>query len=154
MPVASDSSPLIALSSIKRLTLLSSLFESVVIPEAVAREIARSIPTRPAWLQIRTLGSPLPAVVLRSSLGDGEQEAIALAIEQRADPLILDDLPARRLASVIGIKVIGTAGVLLAAKRRGFISQIRPELDSLLSNSFFLSSQLYKELLEAADETE
>lgn len=100
------------------------------------------------------LGTPFPTIVLRSSLGDGEREAIALAIEQRADPLIIDDLPARRLASGVGINVIGTAGVLLAAKRRGFISIIRPELDSLLRNSFFLSSQLYKALLDAAGETE
>jgi predicted nucleic acid-binding protein len=89
---------------------------------------------------------------MRGSLGDGEREAIALALELCADAIVLDDLPARRVAHAIGLNVIGTAGLLLTAKRRGLIAHIRPELDKLLAASFFLSPQLYDDLLRAASE--
>jgi hypothetical protein len=82
---ASNSSPLIALTSIDRLNLLQTLFESVVIPLAVDREIKRSIPAALPWLRVQSLASTLPTIVLRRTLGDGEREAIALAVELHAD---------------------------------------------------------------------
>ena len=136
----SNSSPLIALAAIERLDLLPALFESVLIPPAVAHEIKRSIPVAPSWLRVETLGLPLPTVIQRRILADGEREAIALAIELRAESIILDDLPARRIAQVVGLNVIGTVGLLLGAKRVVLIGRIRPELDNLLKNSFFLGA--------------
>jgi predicted nucleic acid-binding protein len=50
--------------------------------------------------------------------------------------------------------VIGTLGLLLEAKRKGLLSTIRPELDKLLTSSFFLSEQLYDKLLRLAQESE
>ena len=150
----SNSSPLIALAAIERLDLLPALFESVLIPPAVAHEIKRSIPVAPSWLRVETLGLPLPTVIQRRILADGEREAIALAIELRAESIILDDLPARRIAQVVGLNVIGTVGLLLGAKRVGLIGRIRPELDNLLKNSFFLGAQLYEELLNVAGEVD
>ena len=152
MLAVSNSSPLIALSSIERLNLLQALFESVLIPPAVAHEISRSIPIAPAWLRMQTLKAVLPTMVLRRTLADGEREAIALAVELHADRIILDDLPARKIAQAIGLNAVGTLGVLLGAKQVGLLSQIRPELDKLVKHSFFLSPQLYQELLRAADE--
>lgn len=152
MPAVSNSSPLIALAAIERLNLLPALFTSVLIPPAVAQEIKRSIPVAPVWLTMKALGTALPTVVMRRTLADGEREAIALAIELHADPIILDDLPARRVAKAAGLNVIGAVGVLLGAKRVGLIARIRPELDNLLKHSFFLSPQLYDELLHAAGE--
>jgi predicted nucleic acid-binding protein len=88
----------------------------------------------------------------RRRLGDGEREAIALALELRADGILLDDRPARRLAEAGGLHVIGTLGVLLEAKRTSRLQSIRSELDRLLQTSFFLSQQLYDELLRMAGE--
>jgi len=85
-------------------------------------------------------------------LGDGEWEAIALAIALKADWIILDDLSARRAAEATGLNVIGTLSTLVTAKRAGLLKSIRPELDALLRTSFFLSPQLYDELLQAAGE--
>ena len=98
MPAVSNSSPLIALAAIDRLELLPTLFQSIVIPPAVAHEIRRSVSLPAAWLHVRTLEGPLPETVLRRSLADGEREAIALALETRPDRIILDDLPARQAA--------------------------------------------------------
>jgi predicted nucleic acid-binding protein len=152
--VVSNSSPLIALSRIRRLDLLRAIFESVLIPPAVAREITPSIPVPPAWLRVHALNVLPPASLLRRRLGEGEREALALAIELKADWIILDDLPARRSAQATGLNVIGTLGTLLTAKRTGLLKSIRPELDALLRTSFFLSRKLYDELLQAVGEIE
>ncbi|MPZ21453.1 MAG: DUF3368 domain-containing protein [Luteitalea sp.] len=152
MNAVSNSSPLIALAAIERLVLLPLLFDSVIIPPAVAFETRRTIPARPAWLYVRSLQNQLPAAVLRPTLGDGEREAIALALEASADRVVLDDLPARRVAQELGLNVIGTLGLLLAAKRAGLVDAIRPELDNLVRTGFFLGQQLYEEVLRAAGE--
>ena len=152
MAVVSNSSPLIALAGIQRLNLLPAIFESILIPPAVAREIGPSIPVLARWLRIQA-PNVLPSVsLLRRRLGAGERDALALAIELRADWIILDDLPARRSAEAAGLNVIGTLGMLLAAKRAGLLESIRPELDALVRTSFFLSPQLYDQLLQAAGE--
>jgi predicted nucleic acid-binding protein len=108
VPVVSNSSPLIALARIQRLDLLPAIFESVLIPPAVAREIGLSVPAVPAWLHVRAPAALVPEDVSRRRLGDGELEAIALAIELAANPIIIDDRPARRLAEASGLNVIGT----------------------------------------------
>ena len=65
MAVVSNSSPLIALARIQRLDLLPAIFESILIPPAVAREIAPSIPVLPTWLRIQAPNVAPPASLLR-----------------------------------------------------------------------------------------
>ena len=154
MAVVSNSSPLIALAAIEQLNLLPALFESVLIPPAVALEIAPSIPTLPAWLRVQSLTSPLLEAVLRRSLGDGEREALTLAVEIQAERIVLDDRPARRIAQELKLSVTGTAGVLLVAKRHELIPRIRPYLDALIEKSFFIGADLYDELLRVGGESE
>ena len=152
MVVVSNASPLIALARIQRLDLLPAIFELVLIPSAVSREISPSIPVLPTWLRIQAPSVLPPASLLRRRLGDGEWEALALAIEIKADWIILDDLPARRSAEATGLNVIGTLGTLVTAKRKGLLKSIRPELDGLRATAFFLSPQVYDELLRLANE--
>ena len=153
MPVVSNSSPLIALARIHRLDLVHAILQSVLIPPAVAREIPPSIPDLPDWLGLRALTRP-PPLTSRGRLGDGEWEAIALAIEIGAGAILVDDRPARVLAQQSRLNVIGTLGLLLEAKRAGAIKTLQPELDKLVETSFFLSRQLYDELLRMAGEQE
>ena len=152
MSIVSNSSPLIALARIRRLDLVPTLLQSALIPPAVAREIAPSIPVLPRWLEVRAPTRSASGLTSRGRLGDGEWEAIALAIDVGAGAILIDDRPARRLAEAAGLNVIGTLGLLLQAKQAGIIASIRPELDKLLETSFFLSQQLYDELLRLAGE--
>jgi hypothetical protein len=92
-----------------------------------------------------------PAVV-RAGLGPEESEAISLAYELRADRVILDDLPARVLAQRLSIPLIGTLGILLAAKRRGFIAAIREPIDIRRRGGFRVANDLYRNLLKRAGE--
>lgn len=152
MVVVSNSSPLIAFADIGQLNLLPAIFGSVLVPPAVATEIAPSIQKLPDWLQVQALRRAIPAVVVHRSLGVGEREALALAIETKADRVVLDDLPARRVARSLNLSVTGTVGVLLVAKRHGLIVSVRPHLDALLGKSFFVGSELYDEVLRLAEE--
>jgi hypothetical protein len=90
--------------------------------------------------------------VVQASLDPGESEAISLALELRADRIILDDLRARHLAKSLRLAVVGTAGVIFAAKQRGVISAVRPHLDALRAAGFRLRKEVYEEVLKAAGE--
>jgi uncharacterized protein len=91
--------------------------------------------------------------MLRASLGPGESEAIALALEVSAAWLIVDDRAARRLAQALGLTVIGTLGVLLAAKRHGFLAAVQPWMDSLAQHGFRIGADLYERVLADANES-
>ncbi|MGH2617171.1 MAG: DUF3368 domain-containing protein [Thermomicrobiales bacterium] len=86
------------------------------------------------------------------ALDPGEREAIALALHLSADVIILDDLAGRRTATGLRLAVIGSAGLLLEARRRELIAAVRPELDAMLAAGLFLSTRLYLQVLEAARE--
>jgi predicted nucleic acid-binding protein len=152
--VVADASVLIGLAQIGQLPLLETLYAEVVIPPAVQREVAPSLPKLPPWIRTRTLQGPLDSRVADTSLDAGEAEAISLALEIRAEQVVLDDLQARRLAKELGLAVVGTAGVLFAAKQRGFIRAVRPPLDALRAAGFRLRKDVYEEILKAAGEIE
>jgi predicted nucleic acid-binding protein len=96
---------------------------------------------------------PIGPVILGASLGPGESETISLALELQARLVILDDRPARRLAQALNLPVIGTLGVLLAAKNRGFLRAVKPSLDSLLQNDFRIGPSLLEQVLRGARES-
>jgi len=150
--VVADASVIIALGQIGRLSLLEGLFAEIVIPPAVAREVAPGLASLPPWIRTRALERPRDARVAAASLDEGESEAISLAAETKARHVILDDLPARRLATAMGLPVVGTAGILYLAKQRGLIPALRPPLDALRARGFRLRQEVYEDLLEAAGE--
>jgi predicted nucleic acid-binding protein len=150
--VVADASPLIALHQIEQLGLLEGLFGQVVIPPAVAGEVAPSLPTLPAWIHVRELTQPVNARITRAGLGQGESEALGLALQIEADLVIVDDRPARRLAVELGCSVAGTAGVLVMAKRAGLITAVRPHIDRLLTFDFRIAPAIVEEVLAQAGE--
>ena len=152
MAVISNSSPLIALTQIGRLDLLQQLHPLILIPPAVATEVEPTIPSLPGWLVVQPLAYPRQPHAVSGSIGPGEQEVISFGLELRADRLILDEQPARRLATSLGLRVIGTVGLLLAAKDRGFLAKVRPELNRLLAVRFFVDQELYDRAIRQAGE--
>ena len=82
------------------------------------------------------------AEALRPGLGEGEREALSLAAEMSARAVIVDDDAARRIGLRLGLPVIGTAGVLLLAKERGYTRAVKPHLIALIEAGFYLSPVL------------
>ena len=151
-PVVSNTSPLIALEQIGQLSVLHALFERICIPPAVAHEAQPTVPVLPAWIEQHHLDQPLGARVLNASLGAGESEAIGLAMELGARRVLLDERQARRLAVILGLEVTGTLGVLLAAKQRGLLTEIKPWLEALIRHEFRISEALLEQVLRSAGE--
>ena len=87
------------------------------------------------------------------NLDIGEAEAIALALELKADELLIDERLGRREAVRLGLSITGVLGVLLIAKNRGLIAKVKPIMESLISQANFrISHQLYEEVLQTANE--
>ena len=75
-----------------------------------------------------------------------------LAQEQEADQEILDDNAAKKTAKYLGLNVTGTLGVLVKAKRRGIIEEVRPLLSDMRKNGFYVSSAAERMILDQAGE--
>jgi predicted nucleic acid-binding protein len=149
--VVADASPLIALRQIGRLQLLADLFGQVIVPPAVAREVAGDVPLLP-YVVVQPLAAPVPQVVIAARLGAGESEAIALALAVGAGRLILDDLPARRLALSLHLPVVGILGLLLAGKQAGLLASVSAEIDALATHRFRLAPAVVEQVLRMAGE--
>lgn len=149
--VVCDASPLIALEQIGQLDLLRHLFGRVLVPPAVVRETGAAL-VIPSWIGEQPLGQPVDPGIAQASLGPGETETVSLALEVGAAWVILDERPARRLAQSLGLSVMGTLGLLLAGKRRGLIGNVKPCLDSLLQQGFYIAPHLYKKVVTDAGE--
>jgi len=115
MIVVSDSGPIIHLSMAGRFDLLHALFSEVQIPAMVFEEVAETGEGLPGaaelkaagWIKISYVDSIQPAFRLADELDAGEREAIALALEVKANHLLVDDLSARRVAQLLSIPVPG-----------------------------------------------
>jgi uncharacterized protein len=143
------SSPLVSLCAIGRLEVLRNLYGTISIPRAVRYEIAVQGPGRPGaaevqtfdWINSRDVGNPNLATALQGKLDHGEAEAIALALELQADLLLMDERLGRTEAARFGLRFIGTLGVLIEAKARGHLQEIKPVMDELRANAGFRMSE-------------
>jgi len=156
MIVVSDTSALCNLAIIDHLWLLESIYQTVIIPDVVARELAAaSNPIIPAILQVGWIQpQPLTNSELVNQLQQergldaGEANAIALALE-----LLINERLGRQEALRLGLSIIGILGILLVAKQRSLIPQVQPVMDTLISQAGFrVSSQLYQRVLALAEE--
>ena len=93
MNVISNSSPLIALAQIDRLDLLRDLYTTVLVPPAVAAEVARTLSRLPDWIVTKALARAVQPAKVSSAIGPGEREAISLGLELQPSLLILDEQP-------------------------------------------------------------
>lgn len=74
------------------------------------------------------------------------------AKELSVNEVLLDDLPARKLAQTFLLQPLGTSGILILAKKEGKIPVLRPLLDQLIGNNFRVSAALYEQVLRYAGE--
>lgn len=132
MIVVSDTSALVVLCALGQADLLRGLFGEVVIPPAVAREFARSrelagrsrVLALPASVRVQAPAHPFTPPPGAAPLHSGELEALALAVELRADLLLMDERAGRAQAMSMGLHVTGVVGVFIRAKRAGLIRSV------------------------------
>lgn len=162
MLVVSDTSVLLNLAVIDQTELLRQLFAVVMAPAAVQEEFARLVKNDarfrsarwPKWVVVRRPAA-VPASLFRWSrrLDQGEREAIALALELRADLILIDEEAARSAAKACGLEVTGLAGVLIRAKEAALISSVAMILDRIMDDAgFWIGSAFRREVLLLAGE--
>ena len=164
MIVISDTSAITNLAAIHSLKLLPQLYNQITIPEAVYRELVDIDPPVPgtrevqgaAWVKVTAVVNRARVEHLLNEvrLDSGEAEAIALAIELKADLLLIDERRGRATADRLGIKITGLLGILVEAKQKNLIPAVKPVMDALIATSEFrVSSALYNQILNIVNET-
>jgi uncharacterized protein len=157
--VASNSSPIIWLSQTGHFDLLREVFGTILItPEVWAETVDRAagypnatnvmVATAAQWVQVITPTDIEKIAVLRTQLHAGEAETLVMAAEQRVDAVLVDDLQARHFATAMGLRVIGTAGVLLLAHAKGITVDVKATLDHMRRLGFRLREQVYQDILK------
>jgi uncharacterized protein len=159
--VISNTSPMQYLHQLGLLSIIPSLVGHVLIPPAVNDElgVGRSLgldlpgPAHLDWVTIRS-PSGSPFVSFSPGLGAGEAEVLKLALECGDTIVILDDAVARQAAHSLGLRLTGTLGLRLDAKRTGLITRIEPVLDTLESLRFRLARHTLALVLGLAGESQ
>ena len=106
------------------------------------------ISQQPGWLRIAKPESELQGQV-SEKLGDGEREAIALALERGPDVLLLmDETKGRREAEKRQLRFMGTLGILDLGAARELID-LPSAIEKLRQTNFFVTPVLLRGLLEA-----
>jgi hypothetical protein len=160
MPKAiSNTAPLLYLYRIGVVEWLPELFDEVWLPAAVVNELKEGkqkgydvpFPKNYGWLRVVN-PKVMPSEWLSLDLGLGELAAMALAIENPAHIVLLDDLLARRTAQAAGLTVWGTLRFLLEAKSHGLTDKIGPFIDRLDNAGMWLSEDIRQRILILAGE--
>jgi len=154
--IISNASPLIGLCSISLLHILKELWNEIIIPEAVYREVVINGSGKPGasviaeachkWITVSSVKNMQVTQVLRALLDEGESEVIALGQEINADMLLLDNREPRLFASAINLNVIGTVGIIKLAWHKGLIKEPAEEIYRLRDKGFWISNSLIEQI--------
>lgn len=159
MIVASNSSPLIWLSQTGHFALLREVFGTVAITPEVWTETVHRAAGYPnaanvmaagaaGWITVIAPTDTGKVAVLQAQLHTGEAETLVMAQEQGVDAVLVDDLQARNFATAMGLKVIGTAGLLLLAHEKGIKLDVKAALDNMRGLGFRLREDVYQDILK------
>ena len=149
------------LAIIEQLDLLQRLFGKIVVPEEVWRELTvegrgkqwSETIIRAPWIERSSVNNVGLFQLLKKDLDIGEAAAIALAIEKNASLILLDETDARNVAEIYDLPKTGVIGVIMRAKERQLIKQVKPLLDALrIEAHFWIKQQLYETILLKAGE--
>lgn len=154
--IVANTSPLLAFSKMQAFDVIGKLPFEFISPVEIESEILAGAAqgydiTIPDWLKIESLQSDLSPLAV-ASLDVGEAAVIQLALEQNIETVCIDELKGRRAASAVGLKVVGSLGLLGRAKSLGIISEIKPYLEKAVDNGIFYDENLIKTFLESFGE--
>lgn len=161
MIIVSDTSPLCNLALVDFLWILQPIYQTVIIPQVVADELqqARSPKIQAIltleWIETRNVTNTSLAETLEIDrhLDPVKSNAIALAVELKADELLIDERLGRQTAAEFGIQIIGILGILRVAQFRQLIPTVKPVLDRLMRDAKFrVAKPLYHQILQDVGE--
>ena len=158
--VVVNSTPIIALCNADLLYVLREMYGEIIIPKAVFDEVTAKkdsacyqIRENLEWIKVEQVNDNVDRTMYKPKLHAGEVEVMILARQiPEADLVIIDDNAAKRTAQYLGLKVTGTLGVLIKAKRKGIIDSFKDAIDKIQDNGFYIDEKLRKMAIEQAGE--
>lgn len=160
MIIVSDTTPLMPLLKCNQLELLNKMYGTVLIPSAVYTELTDNplyeeeaeIIRHCDFLDVREISDKTRVQTLQNSTGLdlGETEAIVLAESTNADLLLMDEVMGRMVAKEMGFAIAGAIGILIAARKAGFLSseEVKKVVDLIRESGQHIGEPLLKKLLE------
>jgi predicted nucleic acid-binding protein len=158
--VVVNTTPLIALSHVGRLDILKEMYGEILIPNAVYRELSAkaesvckiAVDSSLDWILVKEIKNQMAKSMYKSQLHEGEVEVMILAKEINADVVIIDDANAKKHAKYLELPVTGTLGVLVKAKQKGYVDELKPLLLRMVENGIYISQGLIEVCLKQAGE--
>ena len=159
MTVVADSSPLIILAKVAYFDCLHRLFPCVYISSEVHSEIVirgadlpgASEVSNAEWIEVKGVQKPgdIDTAQRKYGLGPGEMSTILLAKELGANPVLLDDSKARRLAKAEGLEILGSVGLLEVFYRRNYLTDLPGAFRKLLAHNVYVDRRILDRRLRA-----
>ncbi len=158
--IVSNTGPLVALAVINKLDILSHLFDRVIVPEAVhfelleggAKQSGVSTYQEAQFIEVRKLTAPLDPL-LDSVLDTGEASVIQLGKEINIDLVLIDERKGRKIArEVYGLRVIGSARILVEAKHGGYLDNVEKAINAMQQQGYWLHDNIVDIILKEAGE--
>ena len=160
MIVVSDTTPLISLMKAGQLNVLHKLFGDILIPQAVFDELTGNLRFRQEAEMIENdrhihvvavEERKLVALLQRTTgLDLGESEAIVYADDNHADFLLMDENAGRKVAKTMGLRIMGTVGVLVNACHDKYMTaeEVESAFDRLRKANRHISERIIQDALE------
>jgi len=155
-----NASPLILLARIQHLDWLLGLSQDIRVPRSVIEEVEAGDGRDGAATRLRGAAFirpvselEVPASVATWALGRGETQVITHGLATPSATVVLDDLAARRAAKVLGLDVIGTAGLVALLRKRQAIPSAAAAFEALRGAGLRLSESLVDEILARVGES-
>jgi predicted nucleic acid-binding protein len=155
--VVADTSPLRYLVEIGHISVLFRLYQTVLIPEPVYRELLHSsapsivrewATAPPDWLKVMAPPPTTDPALL--SLHAGERSALALGLSLHADLILIDERKGASVARQKGLAITGTLGILVRAKQANLLS-LAAAFARLRKTTFHCSDDLMTSLIARHD---
>lgn len=153
MIVVADTGPINYLILIEQIQVLESLYGKIAVPAAVYRGLISPKAPHvvrtwaaflPNWLEVQTV--VLAPMGLSAKLDAGEHQAIQLALSLDSPVVIIDETIGRREAQIVGLRVIGTLGILRDAHAAKLLD-LRTSIERLQTTNFHIAENTLNAIL-------
>lgn len=149
--VIADTGALISLGHIERIELIEEIFGDFYIAQAVWEELQAYENPKFNTQILDSLRKRVVAIKSKNHLSIvmdyGESESVILYEELQADFLLIDDNKARIIAESLDVNCIGSIGLLIKAKQKGLITELKPIFENWLSVGRYFSKKLLNKIL-------